>query len=157
LIYRKNVEQFPEINKLCNVAYCWIYIGIYVFYRLSVCLLSTYARTLPTAYSKYLVVLLTLQVMQVQLLLDSLSTHPGGYSCLFTLHFTVQVINQCVYWRTCLFADILQSNLHLLHQETHIVYVVHSSMLVVFGLVRLQHMKGCYKLLVALQDEKLSW
>ena len=23
----KHVEQFPEINKLCNVAYCWIYIS----------------------------------------------------------------------------------------------------------------------------------
>jgi hypothetical protein len=22
------VEQFPDINKLCNVASCWIYIGI---------------------------------------------------------------------------------------------------------------------------------
>ena len=26
----KHVEQFPEINKLCNVASCWIYIGIYL-------------------------------------------------------------------------------------------------------------------------------
>jgi hypothetical protein len=24
----KRVEQFPDINKLCNVASCWIYIGI---------------------------------------------------------------------------------------------------------------------------------
>jgi hypothetical protein len=24
----KHVEQFSDINKLCNVAYCWIYIGI---------------------------------------------------------------------------------------------------------------------------------
>jgi hypothetical protein len=24
----KRVEQIPEINKLCNVASCWIYIGI---------------------------------------------------------------------------------------------------------------------------------
>jgi len=24
----KHVEQFPDINKLCNTAYCWIYIGI---------------------------------------------------------------------------------------------------------------------------------
>src|SRR5215475_8611602 len=24
----KHVEQFPDINKLCNVACCWIYIGI---------------------------------------------------------------------------------------------------------------------------------
>jgi hypothetical protein len=24
----KHVEQFPNINKLCNVASCWIYIGI---------------------------------------------------------------------------------------------------------------------------------
>jgi hypothetical protein len=23
-----HVEQFPDINKLCNVASCWIYIGI---------------------------------------------------------------------------------------------------------------------------------
>ena len=23
-----SVEQFPDINKLCNVASCWIYIGI---------------------------------------------------------------------------------------------------------------------------------
>jgi hypothetical protein len=26
----KHVEQFPDINKLCNVAACWIYIGIYL-------------------------------------------------------------------------------------------------------------------------------
>jgi hypothetical protein len=26
----KHVEQFPDINKLCNVAFCWIYIGIYL-------------------------------------------------------------------------------------------------------------------------------
>ena len=24
----KHVEQFPDMNKLCNVASCWIYIGI---------------------------------------------------------------------------------------------------------------------------------
>jgi hypothetical protein len=24
----KHVDQFPDINKLCNVASCWIYIGI---------------------------------------------------------------------------------------------------------------------------------
>jgi hypothetical protein len=24
----KYVEQFPDINKLCSVASCWIYIGI---------------------------------------------------------------------------------------------------------------------------------
>ena len=24
----KRVEQFPDINKLCNVASCWIYIGM---------------------------------------------------------------------------------------------------------------------------------
>jgi hypothetical protein len=24
----KHVEQFPDINKLCNVASCWIYIEI---------------------------------------------------------------------------------------------------------------------------------
>jgi hypothetical protein len=26
----KHVEQFPDISKLCNVAFCWIYIGIYL-------------------------------------------------------------------------------------------------------------------------------
>ena len=26
----KHVEQFPDINKLCKVASCWIYIGIYL-------------------------------------------------------------------------------------------------------------------------------
>ena len=25
----KHVQQFPDINKLCNIASCWIYIGIY--------------------------------------------------------------------------------------------------------------------------------
>jgi hypothetical protein len=24
----KHIEPFPDTNKLCNVAYCWIYIGI---------------------------------------------------------------------------------------------------------------------------------
>ena len=28
----KHVQQFPEINKLCNVASCWIYIRIYLRY-----------------------------------------------------------------------------------------------------------------------------
>jgi hypothetical protein len=30
--YPKHVEQYPDINKLCNVASCWIYtcIGIYI-------------------------------------------------------------------------------------------------------------------------------
>jgi hypothetical protein len=26
----KYVEQFPDIKTLCNVAYCWIYTGIYL-------------------------------------------------------------------------------------------------------------------------------
>jgi len=26
----KHVKQFPDINKLCKVASCWIYIGIYL-------------------------------------------------------------------------------------------------------------------------------
>ena len=26
----KHVEQFPEINKVCNVTSCWIYIRIYL-------------------------------------------------------------------------------------------------------------------------------
>ena len=26
----KHVEQFPDKNKLCNVASCWIYIRIYI-------------------------------------------------------------------------------------------------------------------------------
>ena len=26
----KHVEQFPDINKLCKVASCWIYVGIYL-------------------------------------------------------------------------------------------------------------------------------
>jgi hypothetical protein len=26
--HRKHVEQFPDVNKLCNVTSCWIYIGI---------------------------------------------------------------------------------------------------------------------------------
>jgi hypothetical protein len=29
--HRKHIHQFPEINKLCNVASCWIYIRIYVY------------------------------------------------------------------------------------------------------------------------------
>ena len=29
----KHVEQFPEINKRCNVASCWIYIWIYLRYK----------------------------------------------------------------------------------------------------------------------------
>jgi hypothetical protein len=28
-VHPKHVEQFPDINKLCNVASCWIYIAIY--------------------------------------------------------------------------------------------------------------------------------
>ena len=27
----KHVEQFPDINKLCNVASCWIYISEYTY------------------------------------------------------------------------------------------------------------------------------
>ena len=29
--HTKHVEHFPEINKLCNVASCWIYITIYLW------------------------------------------------------------------------------------------------------------------------------
>jgi hypothetical protein len=28
--HTKHVEQFSDINKLCKVASCWIYIGIYL-------------------------------------------------------------------------------------------------------------------------------
>ena len=28
----KHVEQFPDISKLCNVASCWIYVGILYMY-----------------------------------------------------------------------------------------------------------------------------
>jgi hypothetical protein len=31
----KRVEQFPEINKLCYVASCWIHIGIWMDSRIS--------------------------------------------------------------------------------------------------------------------------
>ena len=27
----KHVAQFPEINKLCNTASCWIYISEYIY------------------------------------------------------------------------------------------------------------------------------
>jgi hypothetical protein len=27
-VHPKHVEQFPDMNKLCNAASCWIYIGI---------------------------------------------------------------------------------------------------------------------------------
>jgi hypothetical protein len=30
--YPKHVEQFTDINKQCNVAFCWIYIGILLAY-----------------------------------------------------------------------------------------------------------------------------
>jgi hypothetical protein len=26
--HQKHAEKFPDINKLCNVASCWVYIGI---------------------------------------------------------------------------------------------------------------------------------
>ena len=29
LLHPKHVEQFPDINKLCNGGFCWIYIGIH--------------------------------------------------------------------------------------------------------------------------------
>ena len=29
-LHPKHVEQFPDINKLCNVASCWIYSGIFL-------------------------------------------------------------------------------------------------------------------------------
>jgi len=32
----KYVEQFPDINKLCNVAFCWIYSEIYLNVKLAV-------------------------------------------------------------------------------------------------------------------------
>jgi hypothetical protein len=30
--HTKHVEQFPDMNKLCNVASCWIYFGIYLMH-----------------------------------------------------------------------------------------------------------------------------
>jgi len=32
MYHSKHAEQFPEINKLCNVASCWLYIRIYLRY-----------------------------------------------------------------------------------------------------------------------------
>jgi hypothetical protein len=34
----KHVEHFTEINKLCNVASRWLYLEIYLFYHLGLCL-----------------------------------------------------------------------------------------------------------------------
>jgi hypothetical protein len=31
--YPKHVEQFPDINELCNVASCWIYTYIRIYLR----------------------------------------------------------------------------------------------------------------------------
>jgi len=42
----KHVEQFPDINKLCNVASCWIYIGIYLRWTAPLTLNTT--TSLPT-------------------------------------------------------------------------------------------------------------
>ena len=81
-------------NRYIRASYQHFREGVFQYVSLFV---ATYARTLPTAYSTHFVVSLNLQMIQVQLQLDSLSTHPDGYSCLFTLHVTVQVINQCVY------------------------------------------------------------
>jgi hypothetical protein len=38
----KYVEQFPDINKLCNAASCWIYIYIYIFIYIGIYLQCTY-------------------------------------------------------------------------------------------------------------------
>ena len=33
-LHSKNEEKFPEINKLCNVASCWIFIRIHLSFNL---------------------------------------------------------------------------------------------------------------------------
>jgi len=48
----KHVEQFTDINKLCNVASCWIYIGIYLRYTdpLNVKCKTSYTYHFKTLY-----------------------------------------------------------------------------------------------------------
>ena len=55
----KHVEQFPHINKLCNVASCWIYIGIllgahYILHisRIRVKLAAQYRQFLDIHFQK---------------------------------------------------------------------------------------------------------
>ena len=43
--HAKHVEQFPDINKLCNVASCWIYIG--TEYHFTFCNIQSDSHTLP--------------------------------------------------------------------------------------------------------------
>jgi hypothetical protein len=53
----KHVEQFPDINKLCKVASCWIYIGIllgahYVVYISRIRVTTSYSK--PLSHRKWL-------------------------------------------------------------------------------------------------------
>ena len=55
--HSKLVEQFPDTNKPCNVASCWIYIGInrFHFWNFMFCLLyCNDARTSKTLYTQKL-------------------------------------------------------------------------------------------------------
>jgi hypothetical protein len=51
----KHVEQFPNINKLCNVASCWTYIGILLAHPiLHISRILVNDRTLGRSYSEVL-------------------------------------------------------------------------------------------------------
>jgi hypothetical protein len=76
-------------------------------------------------------------------------------------HFGEGVL-QCVS-AMCHDTDILQSNMHILHQETHYCFCgsflnarfTRPRYVLLHAYVRLLHQKGCYNLLEALQQE--SW
>lgn len=63
----------------------------------------------------------------------------------------------------CHDTHILQSNMHLLHQETHYCFCgsffnarfTRPRYILLYPYVRLLHQKGCYNLLVAFQHESL--
>jgi hypothetical protein len=74
----RNVEQFPDINKLCNVASCWIYIGILLgahpILHISRIRVNGRSTLIPTQTDDYFVCFGTMLAMAPKVASDFLDT-----------------------------------------------------------------------------------
>ena len=60
---RKQVEQFPDINKMCKVASCWIYIVMNLQLVDTNCLILCLSHDLPCRYAGCRMVLMLIVML----------------------------------------------------------------------------------------------
>jgi hypothetical protein len=80
----KHVEQFPDISKLCNVASCWIYIGILLGGRPILHISRIKVNTTDSS-------LYPSSIFDMIYLLGAIGLPPGGSS---TLHIYTQTVHR---------------------------------------------------------------